>query len=196
METKLYALVLAGGKSSRMGTDKGNLKYHGKPQRDHLYEMLEEVCEEVFLSIRQDQEDEIPGSFNAIVDMNEVRGPQNGLQSAHSQYPDVAWLVVATDLPLINKKAVSKLIAEREFAKVATAYAISGSELPEPLCAIWEPRSFALAKEFIAETGNTCPRKFLLNSDIKIIHPEDDSVLMNANDENDYKEVQKILSEN
>ncbi|MCM8569261.1 NTP transferase domain-containing protein [Gramella jeungdoensis] len=195
METKLYGLVLAGGKSSRMGTDKGILKYHGKPQRDHLYEMLQEVCDEVFLSVRSDQEDEIPEKFRTIADMNEVRGPQNGMQSAHKTHPEAAWLIVATDLPLLNKDALLKLIVEREKEKVATAYAVSGSDLPEPLCAIWEPRSFDLAKEFISETGNTCPRKFLINSDIKIIHPDDDAVLMNANDEDDYKEVKKILSE-
>ncbi|MDX1545013.1 MAG: NTP transferase domain-containing protein, partial [Christiangramia sp.] len=83
METKLYGLVLAGGKSSRMGMDKGDLKYHGKPQRDHLYEMLQEVCDEVFLSLRKDQEDAVKANFRTIADMDEVRGPQNGMQSAH-----------------------------------------------------------------------------------------------------------------
>ena len=195
METKLYGLVLAGGKSSRMGMDKGDLKYHGKPQRDHLYEMLQEVCDEVFLSLRKDQEDAVKANFRTIADMDEVRGPQNGMQSAHKTHPEATWLIVATDLPLLNKEALLKLVAERDRQKVATAYAVSGSDLPEPLCAIWEPRSFDLAKEFISETGNTCPRKFLINSDIKIIYPEDDLVLMNANDEKDYKEVQKILSE-
>ncbi|MDX1544999.1 MAG: NTP transferase domain-containing protein, partial [Christiangramia sp.] len=157
--------------------------------------MLQEVCDEVFLSLRKDQEDAVKANFRTIADMDEVRGPQNGMQSAHKTHPEATWLIVATDLPLLNKEALLKLVAERDRQKVATAYAVSGSDLPEPLCAIWEPRSFDLAKEFISETGNTCPRKFLINSDIKIIYPEDDLVLMNANDEKDYKEVQKILSE-
>ncbi|MFT5737968.1 MAG: molybdopterin-guanine dinucleotide biosynthesis protein A, partial [Maribacter sp.] len=33
---KIYGLVLAGGKSTRMGVDKGLITYHGLPQRDYL----------------------------------------------------------------------------------------------------------------------------------------------------------------
>ncbi|NNE77041.1 MAG: NTP transferase domain-containing protein, partial [Pricia sp.] len=49
---KIYGLVLAGGKSSRMGKDKGLIPYHGMPQREYLYHLLGRVCDKTFLSIR------------------------------------------------------------------------------------------------------------------------------------------------
>lgn len=110
---KLYGLVLSGGKSTRMGEDKGLIKYYVLPQREHLYHLLNEVCDDAFLSIRKDQENNISNTFNTIVDNNEFRGPYNGLLSAHKAYPNVAWLVLACDLPLIDKKALQQLIAAR-----------------------------------------------------------------------------------
>ena len=61
---KLYGLVLSGGKSTRMGTDKGLITYHGIPQREYIYKLLEEVCDATFLSIRDDQAATIPERFS------------------------------------------------------------------------------------------------------------------------------------
>jgi len=72
---KLYGLVLSGGKSTRMGTDKGLIKYHGVPQREYLYDLLSQVCEETFISLREEQEAELPSRMQTIVDLNEFRGP-------------------------------------------------------------------------------------------------------------------------
>ena len=54
---KLYGLVLSGGRSTRMGKDKGLINYHGIPQRDYIYNLLNEVCDETYMSIRKDQVD-------------------------------------------------------------------------------------------------------------------------------------------
>ena len=95
---KIYGLVLAGGQSTRMGKDKGLIPYHGLPQREYLYHLLSRVCDKTFLSIRPDQKDEID-DMEVIIDKDEYKGPYNGLLSAHKEYPEVAWLVVACDLP-------------------------------------------------------------------------------------------------
>ncbi|MCM4156210.1 NTP transferase domain-containing protein [Gramella sp. AN32] len=194
MKTKIFGLILAGGKSTRMGKDKGNIAYHSQPHREHLYNLLKEVCEEVFMSIREEQTKELAQNFKSIIDTNEFRGPFNGLQSAHQKYPDVAWLVLATDLPLIDLKHIKKLIAERDPAKPATAFATRESGLPEPLCAIWEPHGLEKGKKYLENGINSCPRKFLINSDIKLVFPENDQVLINANSLQDLAEAQKIIA--
>ena len=185
---------MAGGKSRRMGKDKAQLSYHGQPHSHYLYNLLEEISDTTFLSIREEQIDQYKGDFNVIVDKDEFRGPFNGLLSAYDSNPEVAWLVVACDLPLINRDSLARLIEERDPTRTATAYATNKSGLPEPLVAIWEPEALKQAKSYLAQSDSSCPRKYLINSDTQLVNPEDDKVLLNANVEEEYLEVMKILS--
>ena len=52
----INGLVLVGGYSSRMKTDKASLKYHGLSQAAHSAALLEKYCDEVYLSCREGQE--------------------------------------------------------------------------------------------------------------------------------------------
>ncbi|MEO1517265.1 MAG: NTP transferase domain-containing protein [Bacteroidota bacterium] len=174
----LAGLVLAGGRSQRMGQDKGLLDYHGKPQRVHLLELLDQYCELVHLSVR-------PGQVVAI-DMATLEdsfcdlGPYGAILSAFRQQPDYAWLVVAVDLPLLGPHALEQLLAARNPSKVATAFYNPETDFPEPLITIWEPRAYPILLQFLAQ-GHSCPRKVLINSDIELVTLEDPAVLMNAN---------------
>ena len=47
----LHGLVVCGGQSTRMGMDKSQLQYHGVPQREWLYELLQPLCEDVYISL-------------------------------------------------------------------------------------------------------------------------------------------------
>lgn len=186
---KLFGLVLSGGKSTRMGTDKGLIKYHGVSQREYLYDLLRQVCEETFVSLREEQAAKLPSRMSAIEDLNEYRGPYNGLLSAHKKHPDVAWLVLACDLPLMDLDALKELIARRDAAKQATAFALKENPLPEPLCAIWEPRALKASIAYLDNGNGTCPRKYLINHDTKLVFPKNPNVLLNANSEEEYEEA-------
>ncbi len=187
--SKVYGLVLSGGKSTRMGRDKGEIHYHNKPQREYLYELLSQVCDKTFLSLRKDQLTAIPPNMEFIVDRNEFKGPFNGILSAHHYHSDVAWLVVACDLPLLDLASIKQLLRARQSTKTATAYSTSTQNLPEPLAAIWEPEGLAKAKSHMESSESSCPRKFLINSDISLVYPEKDALLTNANSLQDYEEV-------
>tara|TARA_R110002051_G_scaffold8755_1_gene35972 strand:- start:71637 stop:72230 length:594 start_codon:yes stop_codon:yes gene_type:complete len=186
---KLYGLVLSGGKSTRMGEDKGLITYHNLPQREHLYHLLNEVCDKTFLSIRKDQESEISNSFETIIDNDEFRGPYNGLVSAHKAHPEAAWLVLACDLPLMDKKALQELIAERNSDKIASAFADLDNPLPEPLCAIWEPEALEQSVAYLEAGNGSCPRKFLINAEVNLVFPKHKEVLLNANSRKEYEEA-------
>lgn len=191
---KLYGLVLSGGKSTRMGTDKGLIKYHGVPQREYLYDLLSQVCEKTFISLREEQKAELPAAMKTIVDLNEFRGPYNGLLSANKKYPDAAWLVLACDLPLMDLDALKELISRRDSTKQATAFALKEHPLPEPLCAIWEPHALRQSITYLESGNGTCPRKYLINHDTKLVFPTYESVLLNANSEEEYKEALEKLA--
>ncbi|WP_422080783.1 NTP transferase domain-containing protein [Ulvibacterium sp.] len=190
---KLYGLVLSGGKSTRMGEDKGQIAYHGMPQRDYLYHLLDEVCERTYMSIRKEQEGEIAAGYNSIQDQDEYKGPFNGLLSAHSQFPDVAWLVLACDLPLMDAPSLRQLISARDPNKMATTFAQKENPLPEPLCAIWEPQALRSSISYLAQGNGIGPRKFLINNEVKLVFPKNADVLFNANSKANYKEALEKL---
>ena len=91
--TPVYGLVLAGGQSRRMGTDKALLEHGGRSQLAHVVELLEAEVDRVFVSARPDQQDEPERSrYELIVDRYEDMGPLAGILSAMEAYPDADWL--------------------------------------------------------------------------------------------------------
>ncbi len=175
-----------------MGQDKSLLQYHGKPQADYLYTLLETMCDKTFMSIRADQTNGIEAS-NTIVDQDEYRGPFNGILSAHKEHPNAAWLVLACDLPLIDKASLEQLIKGRDENAVGTAMATNKSGLPEPLVAIWEPNGLEAAIEYLKTAQSSCPRKFLIRHSSKLVVAEKDEVLLNANNPEEYEEALSII---
>jgi len=90
--------------------------------------------------------------------------------------------------------ALQELISERDASKQATAFALKENPLPEPLCAIWEPHAFAASLSYLESGVGTCPRKFLINHDSKLVFPKNENVLLNANSEEEYNEAMDKLS--
>ncbi len=189
----LYGLVLSGGKSTRMGADKGLLEYHGVPQREYFYTLLEELCDEVYLSLRSDQLRDVPQSFKYIIDTDRHQGPFNGILSAHQKFPKAAWLVLACDLPLLDLDTLKTLVAERDAILDATAMATKKTGLPEPLVAIWEPYGLSAAMDYLQSGEGSSPRKYLINSNSKRVHPEEDKLLYNANSLEEYQLAKTLL---
>lgn len=169
-------LVLAGGKSMRMGQDKGTIDYHGMPQREYAAKLLDTFCEQTFISTSKDIESEfdlIPDSFSGL-------GPYGGILSAFRHDPNAAWLVVATDIPLLDESAIAQLINNRNPSKVATCFHNPETKFPEPLITLWEPRAYTRLLDFLA-LGYSCPRKALINSEIEELQISNLDALLNAN---------------
>lgn len=189
----INGLVLAGGKSVRMGKAKDLLHWHGKEQRYYAADLLTPFCDEVFISCRQDQLDKFDPNYQALTDTFLNMGPFGGILSALRAQRDKAWLVVACDLPLLDQKSLEFLIENRDVEKVATTYKSPFDGLPEPLITIWEPKSYPLLLNFLG-IGNTCPRKVLMNSDTLILDPQNPDALMNVNTPDDETKAQEILN--
>lgn len=166
----LFGLVLAGGKSSRMGKDKSQLIYSQKPQFQAAFELLSQVCAQVFISSRIEQSQQAMfASYPVIIDCLEYqgKGPISGILSAMKQYPDVSWLILACDLPFVSIKTLSFLVANRDRQLIATAYCSERDGLPEPLCAIWEQGNFLHLEGFFKQ-DIYCPRKILIKSNVNL----------------------------
>jgi molybdopterin-guanine dinucleotide biosynthesis protein A len=183
----LFGLVLAGGASTRMRTDKALLEYHGQPQVRWAFELAARSCAATFVSVRPDQrQDSFRAGLPQIVDRQPGIGPIAGISAALLEHPKAAWLVLACDLPFLTEGTLQHLIAHRDPHKVATAYRSAHDGLPEPLCAIWEPGAREGVLAYIA-SGKQCPRKFLINSDTALLDLPEPAALDNVNTREEFE---------
>lgn len=192
----LYGLVLAGGRSVRMGRDKGAIVWHGTEQRVHAADLLSRFCEKVYLSCRPGQEEEFGGSYPLLVDGVEGSGPIVALLTAFEHRADVAWLVLACDLPLITEPTLAFLSRNRDESLLATTFKSPFDGLPEPLVTIWEPAAAPILRQHLAD-GYKCPRKALIRNEhlIKVLSPPSPDDLLNTNTPDDAEQVLRILAE-
>lgn len=188
----LRGLVLAGGKSKRMGEDKGQIKYHGIPQREYMAQLINGICDQTFISCAYDQENTIASSYPILRDKLIGLGPFGAIATAFQYDPDAAWLVVACDLPLLNAATLEYLVHKRNRSKIATAYRSPVNAFPEPLVSIWEPRSYPILLQFLSQ-GYACPRKVLIHSNIELIEVHDPNTLKNVNHPSEREEVLQLL---
>jgi molybdopterin-guanine dinucleotide biosynthesis protein A len=186
-EPPLFGLVLAGGASTRMQRDKAAIEYHGQSQLEWTFHLLSHVCAATFVSVRPDQREEpTRAGLPQIVDRLPGIGPIAGISAALQAHPKAAWLVVACDLPFLNETTLRHLIAHRDPAQLATAYRSSHDGLPEPLCAIWEPRAREPVLAHI-EAGKQCPRKLLIHAETALLDLPDARALDNVNTADEYR---------
>ncbi|KZC28337.1 molybdenum cofactor guanylyltransferase [Rhodanobacter sp. FW510-R12] len=101
----LHGVVLAGGRSSRMGTDKAGLSWHGQPLLEHMRERLRQAgAARVLVS------GPYPG-IDGMPDQQTDLGPLGGLLTLAQTQPDGVYLLVAVDMPLLTASLLRRLAA-------------------------------------------------------------------------------------
>jgi len=135
----LSAFILAGGKSTRMGTDKAFVVLDGSPLLVHALEIAREVAANV--SIVGD-----PSKFTpfapTIADIFPNCGPLGGIHAALRASQNELNLMLAVDMPLVSPELLQFLIARARRAPSATATVPRFGGGWQPLCAIYR-REFA-----------------------------------------------------
>lgn len=187
----LIGLVLAGGRSSRMGTDKAALPHpDGRTLARRIYDLLHEAgCGSVMLSLRHDQE--IPAGFESAPavarDPEGVsEGPLSGLLAAMRLHPGSDWLVLACDLPRLDVFTLENLVSSKLPGEAFLSYRSEFDGLPEPLCALYGIGSLEIL-ETAAADGMRCPRKVLIRNNCRLLDPVSPRALENANTPGDWE---------
>ena len=186
-KNNLFGLVLAGGKSRRMGQDKALLARGRQSQLAYVVHLLDEQVDRVFVSARAEQKNDAERrQFEQIIDRYRDMGPVAGILSAMDEYPDADWLVVACDLPNVDTPTIKNLLEHRSSERPFTAYRSSHDGLPEPLCALYATHSADIVRGFVADEIY-CPRKMLIRSDTLLLEQPDPRSLDNVNTPDDLK---------
>jgi len=164
MKPPLFGLLLAGGRSTRMGRDKASMVMgkDGLNQGQRAVQELSAFCQKIYLSLRDGQAPpEGCENLEVVRDNLGISGPMAGILAAFEREPDAAWLVMACDLPFVTPEVLAKLVQARADGANFIAYASATDGLPEPLCAIYEPGARAILQRH-AERNHLCPRHIMI----------------------------------
>jgi molybdopterin-guanine dinucleotide biosynthesis protein A len=171
-QESIKGLVLCGGQSVRMGRDKAFIEYHGKPQCYHVYELLQTVCDDVFISCNSTQKEKIDKQYQSIEDNATFAnaGPMTGLLSAFHQHPAASFLVLGCDYPNFTQQDMMALYNAKTGEHDVVCYFNSESNFEEPLLAVYEKSCVPLLLKYY-QKGNTSLRHFLKTVNTKYLLP-------------------------
>ena len=185
MKSQLHGLLLAGGRSSRMGRDKASLVVgdRGLSQAAYTLALLQRFCAQTYLSLRNEQD--IPRGAEGVPvlrDESAAEGPMAGLLAAFRQAPDAAWLALACDLPFVHAGLLARLIERHEMEPTLpfVVFAAATGGEPEPLCAIYGPPAGPILARYAAR-GQFSPRRIMIEESALLLELEDAAALRNVN---------------
>lgn len=139
----IASVILCGGKSRRMGTDKGLLTFQGVPWVTVLQQELSLLSLPVYVSVRASQHAayrRVVSSEQLLVDRlwENVAGPLVGILSAAQALPNQHLLVVPCDMPLLSRSAFDLwLTAFRDHKSTYQAFISQTAGRWQPLCGVY-----------------------------------------------------------
>ena len=166
-ETPVYACILIGGKSRRMGQPKHLLEKEGKIWLEHSIDLLSQLAERVVIV----GSGKVPAQLNAYLhlpDIVEAEGPMAGMLAAMRWAPRASWLFAACDMPDISLDAVRWLLDCRTPGVWGVLPALTAGRHVEPLFAYYDFRAATLLEKMVREK-NFSPS--FLGSNSKISTP-------------------------
>lgn len=152
-QVPVWACVLIGGRSSRMGRAKHLLAdSRGRTWLENTVAVLAPRVERVVLSGSGLVPEGLQG-LTRIADVPGVAGPLAGILAAMRWQPEVSWLLVACDMPSLCPEALTWLLDSRQPGRWATVPRRSEGSRVEPLLALYDRRCQAIFEEVLA-TGS------------------------------------------
>lgn len=156
------ALILAGGRSSRFGSDKSQLKLNGRQVVEILAEEATKVCDEVLIVTDSGQKFAKADFLRNFPQVREIAdncvgmGPMGGLQAGLAAATNEICLLMACDMPLLNGELMGYFI-DRAEAEYQIALPQNGDDI-EPMFGIYKKSLLPLVEKLLAEQ-----RRSLLN---------------------------------
>ena len=163
--------VLAGGKSSRMKTDKAFLKIGGETFLEKAFKTLATLAKSTKIVIDKNQKAKFEKAFPAfdfIFDIYPGRGALGGIHAALKGCETEFAIVLAVDLPLVTPAVIEKLVAvSNDFA--ATVPRQNDGRL-QPLCAVYRVQDCLPAlEELLVKDNSASVRDFLKLISVNVV---------------------------
>lgn len=192
---KIGCIILAGGKSSRMGEDKALLEYEGKYFIKRIADELSFFDEKIIARGNNSRLAEITdSSWQVIPDIYPDHGPMGGLHAALKECTSDAMFVATCDMPLITGGLVRQL-CEAFDQKDDALIVVTSDGKYHPLCGIYRKEIYTSMEEYLKKDNNRM-MAVLKNFHTKYfqLNEESSKQLANVNTREEYGQILKSLA--
>ena len=148
-------LILAGGRSTRMGSDKAAVTLGGKPLLLRSIDFWKAICPgaPIYVSAgQQEHQLSLPDGVTPVYDLVKDRGPMGGLQAAFRQCGQELLWVSAVDMPLLSSQAVALLSDKRCHCEDACVF--THDSRPEPLLGLYRSTCLPVIDQLLESGEN------------------------------------------
>lgn len=190
----LYGLVICGGESTRMGTDKSLLVYYQKPQYEHVADLLAPLCEHVVLCCNAEQHRTFRTSYPKLADLPKFAGtgPMSGLLTAYDTFPGNDFLVAGCDYPYLTTDELANFLYNTDKDSSAAAF-YNQKAFYEPLLG-WYSRSARNALVNTFENGSHSLQRFLQVEHAGKYRPASEKTMLSVDTMEDFRAVRQALA--
>lgn len=188
----LSGFVLAGGKSSRMKTDKAFLKFKDETFLERAFKTLAPICKNTKIVINKGQKPKFEEAFPAldfVYDIYPQRGALGGIHAALKNCETEFALILAVDLPFVTTETLEKLTRiSDDFSAIVPR---QNDGRLQPLCAVYRVREcLPEIEELLEKDVSASVRDFLKRISLKILEAvslsDNADVFFNVNDSRDF----------
>ncbi|WP_443939500.1 molybdenum cofactor guanylyltransferase [Pedobacter sp. MW01-1-1] len=172
---KVTGLLLCGGQSTRMGTDKGLISTDGKTWSQVVAQLFERQTIPYYLSLNASQLEsysKVYATEKFIIDSVSIPGPLRGILSAAAAFPENNWLVLACDMIEMNEATIQNILKKAAENPDFDFWIYKNEEFFEPFCGIYSSeglkkiaqeyhqgqlQAFSMQHVFLAHRVYACP---------------------------------------
>ena len=151
--TGAAGIVLAGGRSSRMGTSKASLEWHGSTLLRRVVGVVGRSVDGPVVVVRAPGQTlpELPDTVELVDDAREGRGPLQGLAAGLAAVRDraTATYVSSTDVPLLHTRFIHRVLAAFDDDVDVVLPEVGGFR--HPLAAVYRTELVDVVERLIAE---------------------------------------------
>lgn len=188
---KISTIILAGGKSSRMGKDKALLDINGLPLLTTISHLAQQCTDEVYIITPwlEKYRSIVPLECHFIKELSNFQGGLMAFSEALN-YVESDWiLLLACDLPFLTVKEVKKWINYLpNVPEKSLAFLPKNQKGWECLCGFYRGNCQASLQNFLT-CGNRAFQKWLDNEIVEELKVENKQVLFNCNTPEDYYNI-------
>jgi molybdopterin-guanine dinucleotide biosynthesis protein A len=188
----ITAIILAGGKSTRMGSDKGLMTLNNITFIQHIIDAIKTLVDEIL--IISDNENHDVFKLKRYNDIISNIGPLGGIYTGLHYSKTEVNLVISCDVPMIDSELISELI--KNYSNKYDVIQTKSNEKTMPLVAIYHKTCVSEAEQWIKE-GKLRVREFVASRKLKTINLDKrfETQLFNINTPEQLKKVAHVITD-